>query len=644
MKIKAKILTTVLMFAIIPVGIIQTYSYFSMKNEEIKKFNETSDLKMENVISITNNIFDSANMSLQTLEHNEEFKTASSDVTKYMRRTENEISTEANNENEKKLLNLLAVTGKSNRSLDFIYFGNSEGGFLQYPVDKINGGYDPRDRPWYKDAVKNRGEAFLGDPYFFDFNNDTIVSISKLMKGKDGDIVVSSDISLKTITDAVNKVKFGESGYAVIVDKNGVIIADGFNSSNNFKNINDTVNKVLTGQESVVSIHNKNMLINMKTDKQTGFTVYSIIPTTEAFAALNSILYVSIAIIVALIIVIIIMSTIAANMLSKPILQMTEQLREISEGEGDLTIEIDIKTKDEIGELAKHFNAFSGTIRNLVSQISNTSGNMEAQSKEATKESEKMSDISKRQTEAAELVATAFNEMLHTSKDVAQLCESAAESADGMETLSMEGKEAIENIVHSVSNLSENMVGSSQSINELENVTQGITTILDTINGIAEQTNLLALNAAIEAARAGEAGRGFAVVADEVRSLASKTANSTQEITDLIQDLLDKTSVVSNQMANSLQNSNETVELTDEVKARFEKIFEAVNSLKEQNVQIATAAEEQHQVSNEINIQVTQINDDACIVNDIANTSRSNSEEIHTLSNNLKNLVNRFKY
>lgn len=645
MKIKNKLLLIMALGVTIPTTVIEWLNYSQIEKETITNFQETSNAKMENVLALTTDVFKKAEASVDTLINNDDFQGAVDGIKSYKDRTEAKISTEPTTDAEKTYFKLLAAVGRSNSDLDFIYIGNSKGQFLQYPVDNINGGYNPTKRDWYIEALQKPGKVNLSDPYFFEMNNDVVVSISKAYKARNGeDIVVGSDISLKTLTNKVNEIKFGETGYVILVDEDGTVLVDGKNSSNNFKKLKSTNKKVIEQSDGFVEIDGKEYVLNKTENQELGMTVYSLIEKSEAFASLYNSLKMTVIFVLVVVALVLLCAFYFANLLTKPILEMSNQLKEISEGGGDLTKEINVKSKDEIGDLASHFNNFSATIRKLVSEISETSEDMHSQSLSATSVSENMANISGRQTQAAEMVATAFNEMLHTSQDVARLCEEAANGAGEMESLSIEGKDAIEKIVGSVSNLSTSIETSSTSINDLEKVTQGITTILDTINGIADQTNLLALNAAIEAARAGDAGRGFAVVADEVRSLALKTANSTQEITDLINNVLEKTTHVSTQMMESLENSNETVYLTDEVKTRFESIFNSVNQLKEQNLQIATAAEEQLQVSNEINEQVTKINDDAMEVNSIANTSNTSSQEIKHASDTLKSLIGKFKY
>ncbi|MCY1367506.1 Methyl-accepting chemotaxis protein McpQ [compost metagenome] len=233
--------------------------------------------------------------------------------------------------------------------------------------------------------------------------------------------------------------------------------------------------------------------------------------------------------------------------------------------------------------------------------------------------------------------------MLATSNDVASSCSQAAESAARGQLETSAGQQQIDKAVHSASRLSSEIIQAADSMQQLEQDSNGIQSILGTIRAIADQTNLLALNAAIEAARAGEQGRGFAVVADEVRALAKRTADSTEEIDQLLTNLSYRTQQVSKQMYASLEVSQETRDIVGEARSSFELIRASVDVVCDMTAQIATAAEQQTQVAEDIGQHIGQIHSDAQLVAALAGKAEANSQSLASLSSDLSEWTARFR-
>ncbi|WP_407692345.1 methyl-accepting chemotaxis protein [Pseudomonas xionganensis] len=247
------------------------------------------------------------------------------------------------------------------------------------------------------------------------------------------------------------------------------------------------------------------------------------------------------------------------------------------------------------------------------------------------------------QLSAVEQIVTAVTQMSSAANEVAKTCVRTADVAEQGLRATCDGKEVIGRSITGVNNLGSSIKRSSQVIQELEKETVNINNILSTIQQIAEQTNLLALNAAIEAARAGEQGRGFAVVADEVRNLAKRTQDSTGEINNILNLLVSRIKEVTVSMDQSLSESDRASSLSDEVLAAFESIESNVQMIRDMTTQIATATEEQHLVTEEINQNIVAINDGVTQISTQAAEVEGYAQEQSNLSGELKQLVVRFR-
>jgi len=310
---------------------------------------------------------------------------------------------------------------------------------------------------------------------------------------------------------------------------------------------------------------------------------------------------------------------------------------------GDLTKEISSNGNDEMARLIKALDAMRNNLHDMVADMGNSSSQLAAASEELTAVSnESKHNINIQQSEV-EQAATATNEMTSTIQEVAKNAASASEAAMTASESTVEGKQVVQKTVESIGDLAEDIEKASNVIHELESHSEKIGGVLDVIKNIAEQTNLLALNAAIEAARAGEQGRGFAVVADEVRTLASRTQESTTEIESMVDQLQNGARESVAVMVTSREKATKTVEQANAAGTALHSITESVSLISDMNTQIATAAEEQSSVADEINRNITSINDLGKETAAGANETSSACEELAQLAASLQNLIARFK-
>ncbi|MFV8834180.1 methyl-accepting chemotaxis protein [Aquisalimonas sp.] len=328
----------------------------------------------------------------------------------------------------------------------------------------------------------------------------------------------------------------------------------------------------------------------------------------------------------------------------RPVNDTVEAMCEIAEGEGDLTKRLDESGKDEIAALAHAFNLFAQRVQATVSEVGGSTEQLASAAEEMSTITAETNQNTQRQREETEQVVTAMNEMTATVQDVARNAESAAEAAREADVSAQQGSQVVDRTITGINNLAQEVESAAETINRLGSDTDNIGSVLDVIREVADQTNLLALNAAIEAARAGEAGRGFAVVADEVRTLASRTQDSTQEIQAMIERLQSGSREAVEAMENSRSRAHSTVEEAGNASESLGSITQSVSRISEMNDQIASAAEEQSSVADEINRNIVSINDISEQTAEGATQTATAGDQLARLANQLQNLVAKFKY
>ena len=327
----------------------------------------------------------------------------------------------------------------------------------------------------------------------------------------------------------------------------------------------------------------------------------------------------------------------------RPLNATVNNLRDIAEGEGDLTRRLDESGQDELSELAAVYNLFVSNVQNLVREVADATGQMATATEELSQVAHESEQGAQTQRDQTTQVATAMHQMTMSIQEIATNTNQVVSTTETTTAATDSGQHAVTSSLTTIETLAQDMAHASATIHELEQQSANIGQVLEVIRAIAEQTNLLALNAAIEAARAGEAGRGFAVVADEVRNLASRTQESTGEIEQIVASIQGSTQNVVTIMDSNRLKTEAAVTEAGTVAQRLGDIKASVDAIHDMNTQIATAVEEQSHVADDVNRNITAINDGAEQGEQSVFQTAQASNDLARLAAQLQGLIHRFK-
>ncbi|MDD9178004.1 MULTISPECIES: methyl-accepting chemotaxis protein [Aliivibrio] len=535
--------------------------------------------------------------------------------------------------------------------LQLTYFAENNGRMRDSDTSIDRTAYDPLTKSWYNNALEKNALMTTTPSYSASSKDILRIMIVSPTPSKNG--VVGANLPIDSLIKKVNHIQLPANGKTILIHNNGIILAH-YDPDNTLKPISEIEPTLTTTVLNKIMNANEMLNITFQSDHENKSVWGSEIPNSDwslvyileqkkIDAPLRDLLINNLIPAVILLLISLVITALLIGFLLKPLNDITNSLRKIIEGEGDLTQKITAKYMDEIGLLATYFNTFIEGMHTMISRLRDISIELEIQSQQSLKNTNLSKINIQDQQDEINLIAIAIHEMAATTQEIAYNTENAAKEANNAVDFSMNSASKMNESQQAINDLSNKTKTAMDVVYTLNIHSQNISTILSTIKNISEQTNLLALNAAIEAARAGEHGRGFSVVADEVRMLSQRTHASTEEIQTTIEalqaiiqnaiDIIDESHSLADNSVSNVQHVSQSLTVINQV----------IDQINDMTTTIATSAEEQTAVTNEINQNTLAIRDSTVsLVADLINAEEQSSR-LADLANNLKQEIAHFK-
>jgi methyl-accepting chemotaxis protein len=512
----------------------------------------------------------------------------------------------------------------------------------------------------YVRQLRNGRQRLVADPVHSSVDQRP-VSVLAVPVRHEGEIYgyLAIALGMDKLTEVVQQLAESEGSIAWVVTADSTLIAHPDNRrilrtklSNadqqlGYQGMNDIARQMLNQDSGVATFEladgSAMTTVYASIEGTPGWRIGASLPTDSFTAAARSLLRNIVLLMLLGLVILVAVLVVIAHKITHPIRQMVALLHEIADGDGDLTQRLPAERKDEMGDLARGFNRFTDQIHNLMQGIASIVSDLAHQARQLESGSVDMNNTAAEQQDEVDQIATAMNEMESTVRDVASHAQTASGAAqDGSQQATL-GQQRVAAVLQTISDQAQMIEASANEVEALRQSGEQIGQVMAVIRGIAEQTNLLALNAAIEAARAGEAGRGFAVVSDEVRQLAGRTHESTEQIQRTVDELQERIQHAVQSMHKSNEHSASTVEEAERAEQALHAISQAIADIEGMNIQIAAATEEQSATAAELNRNLGRIVDFSTRTRQHTDTTSQSVSELFNLADQLQQNVNRFR-
>lgn len=471
-------------------------------------------------------------------------------------------------------------------------------------------GFDIRQRPWYLLAKEGRKSSFTETYIDATTDQKVLTAVAPILKNGQFVGAAGGDIFLDEISSILNEIDFLDLGYAYLMTSKGKIL-----SHPEVKYVDKEVSELLgqtppfTSDLNEINNHTIVSFIPIKGIDSVNWYVGVVLDSEKAYQPMVNSRNMAIIVVIVSLLATIILLHLLFSYLMKPIQTLNLAIKGIARGDGDLTQRLSVESQDEFGELSENFNDFIETMHHSMRRVKESAANLEQHINQVRQSSQVGIDMADQQLNRGESVSTAVTELNNSSQEISTNAVTASDLTSGMQAQSNEGLVALNENIQSIEHLSKIMTQSSGEIEKLSSETKNIVSILDVIKGVSSQTNLLALNAAIEAARAGEAGRGFAVVADEVRQLAQRTQEAALEIETMIDNLETGTNAVVASMEESQKNSTSSVQKATVADEKMQLIIHMLQQVDNENHAVTEATQQQVNVIRSIDEDILNLMD-----------------------------------